>query len=256
MTWGLIWVSIQVSDELHDGTSHEVTLIYLVSVTDGGHVFLEGQRHPQACLVGMFSHRQFLSSFWILEITRFTVSSIRSSLGLLVRGLFVRPHRGLVSGSGWSFFIGFTPVQQSLQEYLGVLVDDPVRWSSSNILKGSPDGIGLNWMSWGSDFWTYWTRHREQHVHLESSDLWDICNQRNISEYEYHFNTQDVGWVIRYPFHSHHWGLPNPCEFFLYLNYGHDMKPIAWWSYRVRVIVMFPRPTENISPPIFSFGGN
>ena len=26
--------------------------------------------------------------------------------------------------------------------------------------------------------------------------------------------------------------------------------------YRLRVIVMFPRPTENISPPIFSFGGN
>ena len=23
--------------------------------------------------------------------------------------------------------------------------------------------------------------------------------------------------------------------FFLYFNYGHDMKPIAWWSYRVRV---------------------
>ena len=28
---------------------------------------------------------------------------------------------------------------------------------------------------------------------------------------------------------------PNPSEFFLYLNYGHDMKPIGWWSYRVRV---------------------
>ena len=63
----------------------------------------------------------------------------------------------------------------------------------------------------------------------------DTSNQRNISEYEHHFNSQDVGWVIRYPIHSHHWGLPNPCEFFLYLNYGHDMKPIGWWSYRVRV---------------------
>ena len=45
MTWGLIGVSLDVIDELHDGTSHEVTLINLISVTDGGHVFLEGQRH-------------------------------------------------------------------------------------------------------------------------------------------------------------------------------------------------------------------
>jgi hypothetical protein len=82
MTRGLIGVLLDVSDELHNGTSHEVTLIDLVSVTDGGHVFLEGQRHPQASLIWMFGHRQFLSSFWILEITRFTVSSIRSSLGL------------------------------------------------------------------------------------------------------------------------------------------------------------------------------
>ena len=75
----------------------------------------------------MFGHRQFLSSFWILAITRFTVSSIRSSLGLLIRGLDFRPHKGLASGFDWSFFIGFAPVQQSSQEYLGVLVDDPVR---------------------------------------------------------------------------------------------------------------------------------
>jgi hypothetical protein len=85
----------------------------------------------------MFSHRQFLSSFWILEITRFTVSSIRSSLGLLVRGLDFRPHRSLVSGSDWLFFMRFTPVQQSLQEYLGVLVNDPVRWILEDILKGN-----------------------------------------------------------------------------------------------------------------------
>ena len=98
MTRGLIGILLDVGDELHNGTSHEVTLINSISVTDGGHVFLEGQRHPQAGLIWMFSHRQFLSSFWILEITRFTVSSIRSSLGLLVRGFFVRPHRGLVSG--------------------------------------------------------------------------------------------------------------------------------------------------------------
>ena len=82
MTRGLIGVLLDVGDELHDGTSHEVTLINSISVTDGGHVFLEGQRHPQASLIWMFGHRQFLSSFWILEITRFTVSSIRSSLGL------------------------------------------------------------------------------------------------------------------------------------------------------------------------------
>ena len=42
MTRGLIGVLLDVSDELHDGTSHEVTLIDLVSVTYGGHVFLEG----------------------------------------------------------------------------------------------------------------------------------------------------------------------------------------------------------------------
>ena len=58
---------------------------------------------------------------------RVTVSRIRSSFGLLVRGIFFRPHSVLVSGSCWLFFIGFTPVQQSLQEYLGILVDDPVR---------------------------------------------------------------------------------------------------------------------------------
>jgi hypothetical protein len=122
-------------DELHDGTSHEVTLVDLVSVTDGGHVFLEGQRHPQASLVGVFGHRQFLSSFWILVIIRLTVSRMRFSFDLLDRGFFVRPHKGLSSGFRWSFFIGYSPVMQSLQEYLGVLVDDPVRWISKNVLK-------------------------------------------------------------------------------------------------------------------------
>ena len=130
---------MDVSDELHDGTSHEVTLIDTISVTDGGHVFLEGHRHPQASLIWMFGHRQFLSSFWILEITRFTVSSIRSSLGLLVRGLFVRPHKDLVSGFDWSFFIRYPPVRQSSQEYLGGSMDDPVRWISRDILKVNPD---------------------------------------------------------------------------------------------------------------------
>ena len=68
-------------------------------------------------------------------ITLFTVSSIRSPFGLLVRGFVFRPQRVLVSGSCWLFFIGCTPVQQSLQEYLGVLVHDPVRWILENILK-------------------------------------------------------------------------------------------------------------------------
>ena len=45
MTRGLIGILLDVSDKLHDGTSHEVTLIDSISVTDGGHVFLEGQRH-------------------------------------------------------------------------------------------------------------------------------------------------------------------------------------------------------------------
>jgi hypothetical protein len=137
MTWGLIGVSLDVSDELHNGTSHEVTLIDSISVTDGGHVLFEGQRHPQAGLIWMFGHRQFLSSFWILEITRSTVSIIRSSLGLWVRGIFFRLHKVLMSGFDWLFFMRFTPVQQSLQEYLGVLVNDSFRWILRNILKGN-----------------------------------------------------------------------------------------------------------------------
>ena len=46
MTRGLIGVLLDVGDELRDGTSHEITLVNLVSITDGGHIFLEGQRHP------------------------------------------------------------------------------------------------------------------------------------------------------------------------------------------------------------------
>ncbi len=42
MRRGLIRVLLDVGDELHNGTSHEVTLIDSISVTDGGHVFLEG----------------------------------------------------------------------------------------------------------------------------------------------------------------------------------------------------------------------
>ena len=138
--WSLFRVGTNVGDELCNCFSHQIWFIHLILVTDRGHVFLEGQRHPQAGLIWMFGHRQFLSSFWILEITRFTVSSIRSSLGLWVRGLDFRPHKGLVSGFDWSLFIGFTPVQQSLQEYLGVLVNDPFRRISRDILKGNSKG--------------------------------------------------------------------------------------------------------------------
>ena len=62
----------------------------------------------------------------ILETIRLTVSRMRFSFDLLDRGFFIRPHKGLSSGSCWSFFMGYPPVQQSLQEYLGVLVHDPV----------------------------------------------------------------------------------------------------------------------------------
>ena len=98
MTRGLIGVGTNVGDELCNCFSHQVRFIHLILVTDRGHVFLEGKRHPQASLIWMFGHRQFLSSFWILEITRFTISSIRSSLGLGVRGIFFSLHKGLMSG--------------------------------------------------------------------------------------------------------------------------------------------------------------
>ena len=78
MTLGLIRFLLDVGDELHDGTSHKITLVNLVSVTNCGHVFLAGPQHPQASLIRVFCHTQFLLSFWILVITRFTVSSIRS----------------------------------------------------------------------------------------------------------------------------------------------------------------------------------
>ena len=93
----------------------------------------------------MFLHRHFLSSFCIRETSRLPVSRILSSLGLLDGVLFLSPDRVLSLGFCWSFFIGFTPVQQSLQEYLGVLVgilwnlnDSPVAPVSSG-LKGVLD---------------------------------------------------------------------------------------------------------------------
>ena len=56
MTWSLIRVLLDVSDELHDGTSHEVWFIDSISVTDGGHVFFKCLGHTQACLVRVFLH--------------------------------------------------------------------------------------------------------------------------------------------------------------------------------------------------------
>ena len=243
MTWGLIGVSVHGGNELNDGTSHEVWFINLVTVTDGGHVFLEGQRHPQAGLVRVFGHWQFLSSFWILVTIRVTVSSIRSSLGLLVRGLFVRPHRGLMSGSCWLFFIRFTPVQQSLQEYLGVLVDDPVWWVSRNILM-----VNSRMKPWFECFEVVISGHTEPTQGtawpLESSDFRDISNQRNSSDQVLSRlrSSSGVGNPISPSLTP--LGFPNPCEFFLYLNCGHDMKPIGWWSYRVRELP--PRPVGNV----------
>ena len=54
--WGLIWVSFDVLYELDDCLSHEVRLVNVIFVTNGGHFFLEGQRHSQAGLVWMFDH--------------------------------------------------------------------------------------------------------------------------------------------------------------------------------------------------------
>ena len=123
--------------------SHQVRLIDLIGVADDGHLFLEKDRESKTGLVVEFLHMKFLLSSWIREIIRFTVSTILSSFGLLVRGFLFRPHGSLKSGSRWSFFIGYSPVEQSLQEYLGVLVHDPVRSVSGIILKGCPDGVGL-----------------------------------------------------------------------------------------------------------------
>jgi hypothetical protein len=177
--WGLIWVLFDVLDELDNRFTHQVWFIDLELIRDGGHVFLEGQRHPQASLVRVFGHRHFLSSFWILVITRLTVSSIRSSFSLLDRGLFVRPHKGLVSCSCWSFFIGYSPAKQSLQEYLGGLVQDPFRWILENILKGNS-----RVKSWCECLEVVISGHTEPTQGtawpLESSDFRDISNQRNL----------------------------------------------------------------------------
>ncbi len=72
---------------------------------------------------------------------------------------------------------------------------------------------------------------------LESSDFRDICNQRNSSD-QVLSRLRSESWVgnpISHSLSSVTLGYTQG-EFFLYWNYGHDMKPIAWWSYRVRVI--------------------
>ena len=71
---------------------------------------------------------------------------------------------------------------------------------------------------------------------LESSDFRDICNQRNFSN-QVPSRLRLESWVgnpISHSLSSVTLGYTQG-EFFLYWNYGHDMKPIAWWSYRARV---------------------
>ena len=52
----LVWVSFDVLNELDDCFTHQIRFIDLELVADGGHVFLEGQRHSQASLVRVFDH--------------------------------------------------------------------------------------------------------------------------------------------------------------------------------------------------------
>ena len=59
------WVRIDGLNELDNCFSHQVGLVNVIFVTNGGHFVLEGQRHPQAGLVWVFDHMHFLSSFWI-----------------------------------------------------------------------------------------------------------------------------------------------------------------------------------------------
>ena len=85
---------------------------------------------------------------------------------------------------------------------------------------------------------------------LESSDFRDISNQRNYSDQVLSRlrSSSGVGNPISPSLTS--LGLRNPCEVFLYLNCGHDMKPIGWWSYRVRVksslvlLAIFSHPVQ------------
>ena len=90
----------------------------------------------------------------------------------------------------------------------------------------------------------------------ESSDPWDISNQRNSSDQVLSClrSSSGVGNPISPSLTSLF--VRNPSEFFLYLNCGHDMKPIEWWSYRVRVksslvlLEIFSHPVQLWCSPI------
>ena len=101
-------VSVSLN-ELTDCTSQKIRFIYSIFFTQDGHLVLEDLRHPQASLVGMFLHRHFLWSFWILETIRLTVSRMRFSFGLLDRDFFFKPNKVLKSEFRWFFGIRFTP---------------------------------------------------------------------------------------------------------------------------------------------------
>ena len=117
----------------------------------------------------------FLSSFWIRWIPRFTVSRILSSFGLLDRVLFLSPNKVLSLEFSWSFFIGYSPVSQSLQEYLGVQTNLKCSHLKPNISKGhfSPES---NWVS---------SRYNLHMIPLENPhhQMIPICNFPNGSFY-------------------------------------------------------------------------
>ena len=52
----ILWVRIDGLNELGYRTSHQVGLIDLIVVADGGHLVLEESRESQACLVVVFLH--------------------------------------------------------------------------------------------------------------------------------------------------------------------------------------------------------
>ena len=70
------------------------------------------------------------------------------------------------------------------------------------------------------------------------------------------FEIQEVRWVIRYPLHSHHSGYEIHVSSFSTKTTVTIRCRYNYSPNRLRVIVMFPHPTENILPPIFSFGEN
>ena len=132
-------------------------------------------------------------------------------------------------------------------------MDDPFRWISKNILM-----VNSRMKSWFECLEVVISGHTEPTQGtawpLESSDFRDISNQRNSSDQVLSRlrSSSGVGNPISPSLTPP--GFPNPCEFFLYLNCGHDMKPIGWWSYRVRVkyslvlLEMFSHPCPTLVP--------